>query len=100
MLYFLVDRYEKFLGPDLSKLDEFDAIGTNKSQQPLPHFSGNFWWANTNHLRRLGPITTGEKYDAEWWVLSMEAAHLELYNSNTNHYCNPFPANLYVDINN
>jgi hypothetical protein len=31
-------------------------------------FAGNFWWATTDYLRRLGPISTESRYSAEGWI--------------------------------
>lgn len=30
-----------------------EVVGVNWMDQPFPHFSGNFWWATTNYIRRL-----------------------------------------------
>lgn len=36
---------------------------------PPRHFSGNFWWANTDYLRRLPrPVAASSRWDAEMWV--------------------------------
>lgn len=92
MLHFLVDKYEKAI----LLLDNSDAVGVNYLDTPHKHFSGNFWWSKTNHIRRLGPILSGIRHDAEWWILSKpDTIHIELYNSHTNHYQNEYPKNLY-----
>ena len=38
-----------------------------------PHFSGNFWWANSDYLKNLPKITTenyAELNRGEFWILS------------------------------
>jgi hypothetical protein len=40
---------------------------------PWPHFAGNFWWATTEHIRKLGPLNGGDleflrRFDAESWL--------------------------------
>lgn len=34
-------------------LQSFDTVGTNYCVWPSPHYSGNFWWANTDYIRKL-----------------------------------------------
>jgi hypothetical protein len=37
-------------------------VGVNYLNTPEPHYSGNFWWANSSHIRKLpDPSTT------DWW---------------------------------
>lgn len=38
-------------------LQTFDTVGTNFCVWPSPHYSGNFWWANTDYLRKLSDPT-------------------------------------------
>lgn len=96
MLYYLVDKYERYLGDKIQMLDKWDAVGVNWLNWPGNHFSGNFWWSNTNHLRKLTPITSGVRHDAEWWVLSHpDTKFYELHNSGVHHYEMAYPPNLY-----
>ena len=100
MLYFLVDKYDQLQILDHLS-NQTDAIGVNLLSKPHLHFSGNFWWSTTNHMRRLGPITSGVRHDAEWWILSKkDTAWAELHNSGINHYENPYPLELFTNINN
>jgi hypothetical protein len=34
----------------ITSLDEYDVCGVDWRTNPSPHFSGNFWWANSNYL--------------------------------------------------
>lgn len=41
---------------------DYDIAGVNYRETPSKHFSGNFWWAKSNYIKRLpDPSTT------EWW---------------------------------
>jgi len=43
-------------------LDEYDAVGANYTNWPCPHFSGNYWWANSDYLKTLV-----DPFDESWW---------------------------------
>ena len=53
-------------------IPHFDAVGCYWmpfNGGPPRHFSGNFWWANTDYLRRLPrPCAATSRWDAEMWV--------------------------------
>ena len=36
--------------------------GVNYREDPIPHYSGSFWWANSSHIRRLPDPET-----LDWW---------------------------------
>jgi hypothetical protein len=40
----------------------FDVAGVNFFAKPAPHFSGNFWWANSSYIRTLPDPAT-----KDWW---------------------------------
>ena len=57
----------------ISSLNSYDTYGCNgilwqgHLHQHL-HYSGNFWWANSDHIKRL-PNSIGETYtDPEFWI--------------------------------
>ena len=46
----------------IKALDRNDMAGVNYREDPIAHYSGSFWWANSSHIRRLpNPETT------DWW---------------------------------
>jgi hypothetical protein len=47
----------------INSLDSnFDVAGTNYMTEPEPHYSGNFWWTKSSHVKKLpDPITD------QWW---------------------------------
>lgn len=56
-------------------LSRVDVVGAHwlKSNEPehSEHdyfFAGNFWWANTDYLRKLGPVRNETRYNAEGWI--------------------------------
>lgn len=62
-------------------LDTYDAIGSGYCVEPWSHFSGNFWWSKSSHIRKLSPLIFGyenfphdakfgQRHDAERWVCS------------------------------
>jgi hypothetical protein len=49
-----------------------DTYGCEYSSKPMPHYSGNFWWANSCYIRTL-PKKIGDGYcDPEFWLLNRE----------------------------
>lgn len=51
--------------PDLS---EYDVAGAHWLDSPNLHFYGNFWWARSEYLAKLGPVGDKSRYDAELWL--------------------------------
>jgi hypothetical protein len=49
MEYFLLDQWSKAV----EALKTNDTVGVNNSTWPVPHYSGNFWWARSAYLRHL-----------------------------------------------
>lgn len=82
MTYCLIDCAKECM--DL--LTEYDTVGCNYSDKPYPHFSGNFWWSRTSHLKKLPVITSNDRHDSEWWVAQNNPNKYVVHNSNKNHY--------------
>lgn len=87
MEYFLIERHEVCLN-DLLK---YDAVGVNYHKKPWNHYSGNFWWANSYHIKKLvdpdslpregNKYTEGGRWNAEKWLLSYyKPEHLNGFN--------------------
>lgn len=56
---------------NISKLQEYDAIGCNWYPCRRPHFSGNFWIATSEYLRTLPDARSyckGNRLKAERWI--------------------------------
>lgn len=99
MTYFLVEKYQECL--DLLKY--FDTCGVDLIDEPMKHYSGNFWWSNSNYLKRLplpedtiSPLSYRHK--CEFWICSGEGNHHSIHNSNINPYqrhLNRYPRSSY-----
>jgi hypothetical protein len=105
MLYFLVEQHKLCI----SILDNnYDTVGCNSwydvykdfyaTTHPPPHYSGNFWWANSNYLRTLPllSIDNPERMAPEFWLFKNNPIFYNLHSSYINHYADSFPANKYV----
>jgi hypothetical protein len=67
MEYFTIQNFEKCL----EALNEYDACGVNLTTQPMKHFSGNFWWSKSSHIKKLPKISSLNKsyrWNAEFWI--------------------------------
>jgi hypothetical protein len=102
MLYFLIDKYDFCL----KLLKIYDTIGCNFFEKPNLHFSGNFWWSNSNYINSLSKINIiyknelyyKERHQSEWWILSNpNVKYYCIYHSNINHYNNDYPKEKYID---
>lgn len=66
MIYWNFTRWQNASNSLLSH----DTYGCEYTSNPTPHFSGNFWWANSQYIRTL-PNMIGPNYcDPEFWVLN------------------------------
>jgi hypothetical protein len=99
MLYFLVERAQDYL-PILH-----DVAGCNYRTHPVPHYSGNFWWARGAYIAKLTPPPpTANKMDAEWWLLASNPAvgkaarRRDLFQSPLNHYKERCPRITYETL--
>ncbi len=110
MLYFLVEQHKLCV----SILDNFyEVVGCNYSYDidktvdgwntndpyKLPaHYSGNFWWANSNYLRTL-PLLSIENPDRmapEFWLFKNNPIFYNLHSSQRLHFAINYPRNKYV----
>lgn len=92
MLHFLVKEHQWCL--DL--LDIYDTVGCDYLTHPHRHFSGNFWWATASYISEKEPIKSNVRHDAEWWILNSPNVNFyPLFNSETDHYVNPYPSENY-----
>lgn len=101
MLYWLVERWQECV----AKLDKFDCVGINHMSGPVRHFQGNFWWAKTTFLRKLGRIedvrykptkpNQTERHKAEFWIGSKGFHAYEAYHHHIDPYCTRNPRKAY-----
>jgi hypothetical protein len=94
MLYFCVEKWKECIG----LLDTNDTVGVDLLEEPLLHYSGNFWWANANYLKKLpnphefknlekypNPLNS-VRHNQEFWICYLHKAHACLWQSNINCY--------------
>ena len=61
LTYFNIIKWEECI----KALDNgYDVCGVDWRTDPVPHFSGNFWWANSSYLKTLPKIQTLNKPDS------------------------------------
>ncbi|TCP70626.1 hypothetical protein [Baia soyae] len=83
----LVDHHEMCL----KHLGSVDACGVNYLPSPKPHFSGNFWWANSEYIKKLDKEIGSDYLAPEMWLLSHhQSKFCCLFHSEVNHYEQPF----------
>ena len=102
MLYFLLDKHKECI----EKLNEhYDTVGCNyyckENPYILPHFSGNFWWANTNYLKKNQKINESlkDRSSPEFWLFKSAPLYHTIFNSQINHYVSRYPKQIYENIN-
>jgi hypothetical protein len=92
MLYWNIEKWEL----SNEKLKVHDTYGCNDTGF---HYSGNFWWATSEHIRKL-PTIIADYYTApEDWVQTIRTNKYIVFNSGfqgMGHYDNFFPRELYV----
>jgi beta-1,4-mannosyl-glycoprotein beta-1,4-N-acetylglucosaminyltransferase len=108
MLYFLVEQHKLCI----ELLDNnYDTVGCNirgsKTIQydsvPL-HYSGNFWWANSNYISTLSfaealpDIVQWSKNVGEFWLFKNNPNYYIIHDSNENHYYSRYPRSKYANV--
>jgi hypothetical protein len=81
----------------LELLKQKDVVSLNYSSWPVPHFSGNYWWATSEHIKKLPqplkddwwpnfrknnnfPHYFPDRVKDEMWILSNGGNYHSLYN--------------------
>ena len=94
MLYYNVMQHETCL----NQLETYDACGVNFLYNPLPHFSGNYWWTTSFHVKKLPVLHNYDWYlEPEMWVCNMKGTYVCLHNSGVDHYYTLYPRTTYKD---
>lgn len=97
MLYYLVEEWKMCI----EGLKEYDTVGVNLHDKPIPryngnfvHYSGNMWWTTGKHLKRLGKLQMKSYLDSEMYICH-RGNHLCLWDSKVNHYHDFYPSEKY-----
>ena len=94
MLFFTVYHYKKCL----TLLEKYNGVGVNLQCLPNLHFSGNMWWSNSSHIRKLGECVDMSYNGPEFWLTKLGKNFMSLWNSNINHYNAPYPQKEYTEV--
>lgn len=89
MEYFLIEKWQEAL----NALKDHDTCGVNLQSSPLPHYSGNFWWAKNSFIQRTNrfdvrdwPRRGQPRNMCEFWLLNHQVNPCNLYTSGVHHY--------------
>ena len=102
MEYFCIEQYKACI----EMLQTHDTVGVNLQKDPLWHYSGNFWWANSNYIKTLekldvnkssNPCFFSERWYCEFWLFDKKQAKAcSLHQSDVNHYCSIYSQEKYL----
>lgn len=82
MTWFLIRKFAYAV----QQLTYFDTVGVLLRDQPELHYSGNFWWATSEYLKKL-PVYIGPNYlDPEMWLCKANPNYLSLWQTDLDHY--------------
>lgn len=120
-VYWSIERWKD----SINKLNEgYEIASVNWMEYPHKHFSGNFWWASSNYIRRLKRLADYDKiqmgtpsdylngvildpgnwrFENEAWSGSGDPNLYELHKSHppadvSFHYNNEYPASNYREV--
>ena len=95
LTYFNIYKHSEFL----KKLEIQDVVGVNLINNYMDealHFSGNFWWSKSSHIRNLNPNIAPSYNCPEFWITSSSGNFSSLFTSNVNHYEERFSPDKYI----
>jgi hypothetical protein len=105
MTYFNVVKYQDCL----DSLNSYDACGVDFFEEPAKHFSGNFWWVNSNYIKTLPsineisnlnyPSVLTTRHNAEFWLGMGKGKFKNLWSSNIpvfERHLHEYPENNYI----
>lgn len=94
MLYFCVEKWKEAR----ALLKNHDTTGVDLLQEPVKHYSGNFWWANASYIQSLpqpyefanlqkypNPLNS-LRHNQEFWICFLKHSHACMWQSNINCY--------------
>lgn len=94
LTYFNINKHEICI----NELLTCDTIGVNLQQNPELHYSGNFWWAKSSHIRKLEKCTYNSYVSPEMWIAGKRIGiHSCMWFSNINHYEQRYENAIYID---
>jgi len=92
LCYFNIYQFKKCI--DFLKV--YDTVGVNLVDEPVTHYSGNFWWSKSSYIRKLEKCIYYCFNSPEFWITEKKIGNYHcLWNSNINHYQEEYPPHLY-----
>lgn len=98
-LYFNITKYKD----SLEYLKEYDCCGVELIEDPVKHYSQNFWWAKASHINTLANPETMKpvfdyRHNCEFWVCSNPHSKYKSKFNLYNHYIDAidFSKTLYI----
>jgi hypothetical protein len=83
----------------LKELKKYDAVGVNlftpETGDP-GHYSGNFWWSKSQHIRKLDRYIEPSYTAPEFWLCKMGGNFKSLWSSGVNHYHERYTPDKYT----
>lgn len=98
MEHFCIERWFDCI----QMLDAHDTVGCLFMDECYygfyPHYSGNFWWANSQHVQKLdySYLNEGIRQNREFWIGTGGGSMFSFLNTGLNHYAHEFPRHLYA----
>ncbi|ANS04308.1 hypothetical protein [uncultured Mediterranean phage] len=94
LIYFNMYKFKEII--DFLKI--YDTVGVNLQPAPEIHYSGNFWWSKSAHIKTLNRNIGNHPNDPEFWITSKkeERKYISLWLSKVNHYKKRYPKENYV----
>jgi hypothetical protein len=92
LCYFNIYKFKKCV----DFLKEYDTVGANLINEPVTHYSGNFWWSKSSYIRKLEKCVYYCFNSPEFWITEKKIGNYHsLWNANINHYMQEYPLHLY-----
>jgi hypothetical protein len=94
LLYFNTTYFEKIL----EYLKKYDTVGAQLLNYGGIHYSGNFWWSKSSHIRNLKREIDDNYCSPEFWICSKKdhTNYFSLWRTELNLYDNRYPKENYV----
>jgi hypothetical protein len=95
MEYFIIKKHKECI----EHLNDHDVVGINYHSEPVPHFSGNFWWVTGKYYLSLDVNYLNDpSYNApEFFLFINNPKFKNLHETNVNHYYSVYPYKTYIE---
>lgn len=93
MFYFTIYKYKTCI----EELQQgARAVGCNLQERGAPlHYSGNFWWSKSDHIKNLPKIVDTYYNTPEFLISSIDGVYKSLWHSEVDQYHTLYPVSMY-----